>query len=216
MFSCQRFQDIFHTMLHVGNPDTEGKEKIEPFINMILSNFQREFYPFEEVSIDEMVVGFKGRWLFKQFNATRPKKYHIKTFGLCDPAIGYVLNILTYFGGDTSYKPECDPDGSHAVKIFETLLTPLGTGHKIFADRFYTTRVLIDYLLQKKQYYTGTVNLNRKGFPEEIKDEHRQMKWFAKEDEAILCVAFRDKKAKKNVVMASTDATVATIKKKML
>ncbi|GFN80036.1 PiggyBac transposable element-derived protein 4-like [Plakobranchus ocellatus] len=127
---------------------------------MILSNFQREFYPFEEASIDEMVLGFKGCGLFKQFNATKPKKYHIKTFGLCDAATGYVLNILTYFGGDTFYKPECEPDGSRAVKIFEPLLTPLGTGHKIFVDRFYTTRVLIDYLLQKKQYHTGTVNLN--------------------------------------------------------
>ncbi|GFO06541.1 hypothetical protein PoB_003304600 [Plakobranchus ocellatus] len=67
--------------------------------------------------------------------------------------LAIVLNILTYFGGDTSCKPECDPDGSHTVKIFETLLTPLGTGHKIFADRFYTTKVLIEHLLQKKQYY---------------------------------------------------------------
>ncbi|GFN80533.1 PiggyBac transposable element-derived protein 4-like [Plakobranchus ocellatus] len=148
-------------MLHIGNPDEEGKEKMEPFINMILSNFQGEFYPFEEVSIDEMVIGFKGQWQFKQFNATKPKKCHIKTFGLRDGATGYVLNILTYFVGETSYKPECDPDGSYAVKIFETLLTPIRTDPKIFADRFYTTRVLIDYLLQEKQYCTGTININR-------------------------------------------------------
>ncbi|KAI0225562.1 hypothetical protein LSAT2_023699, partial [Lamellibrachia satsuma] len=59
----------------------EPKEKIEPFMNELIKEFQAAFYPFENVAIDKMVIGWKGRWKYKQFNAAKPKKYHIKTFG---------------------------------------------------------------------------------------------------------------------------------------
>lgn len=215
VFNRERFQDIYHTMLHCGDEAAEGKYKIEPFMNLLLCKFRKAFYPFQELSIDEMVIGYKGRWQFKQFNASKPSKYHIKTFGLCDAATGFVVDILTYFGSNTSYKPELDLDGGHAVKVFSTLLEHVGTGHKIFADRYYTTRKLIDYLLSRKQYYTGTVNINRIGFPKEVKTlslEQRAMKWYINHDKNLLCVAFRDKKAKRNVVLVSTDAEVQTTK----
>uniref|UniRef100_A0A2C9KFX3 PiggyBac transposable element-derived protein domain-containing protein n=1 Tax=Biomphalaria glabrata TaxID=6526 RepID=A0A2C9KFX3_BIOGL len=162
-----------------------------------------------------MVIGFRGRWQYKMFNATKPSKYHIKTFGLCDSATGYVGDILTYFGANTSYNPDADKDGGQAVQVFDTLLQHVGTGHKIFADRFYTTRKLINYLLQKKQYYTGTLNVNRLGFPKAVKSlisQHEEMKWFLHKEKTMLCVAFKDKKAKKNVIMVSTDAEVGTAK----
>ena len=213
MFARDRFQDIFHTMLHAGDEEAEGKDKIEPFMNLLLTKFRAAFYPFRELSIDEMVIGFKGRWQYKQYNASKPSKYHIKTFGLCDAATGYVINILTYFGSDTSYDPEADKTSGQAVQIFSTLLAHVGKGHKIFADRYYTTRALIDFLLEKHQYYTGTLQENRVGFAPQLKQlslQHREMQWFLKSDDSILCVGFRDKKAKKKVLMVSTDAEVGT------
>ena len=36
-------------MLHAGEAESESKEKIEPFTN-------KAFYPFQDVSIDEIVV----------------------------------------------------------------------------------------------------------------------------------------------------------------
>ena len=92
MFSRTRFEAIYHTMLHVSNVDSLGKEKIEPFVNMVLERFQMAYYPYQNLSIDEMVIGYKGRWQYKQYNASKPSKYHIKTFGLCCSATGYVYN----------------------------------------------------------------------------------------------------------------------------
>ena len=43
------------------------------------------------------------------------------------------------------------------------------TGYHIFADRWYMTRALMDYLLSKGQYLTGTVNTNSVGFPLAVK-----------------------------------------------
>ena len=217
LFSKDRFEAIFSSMLHVGNKDSEGKEKIEPFLNDLVTNFNKVYYPFQNLSLDEMVIGFTGRRQFKQYNASKPKKYHIKSFGLVDATTGYILNILVYFGSGTSYDPAADVDGSMAVKVFQTLLQNVGSGHHIYADRYYTTRKLVDYLLSRQTYYTGTLNLNRVGFPQELKTaklEHLESRTYRNEDKTIQVTAWRDKKAKKPVVMVSTNADSSYVRRK--
>ena len=211
MFARDRFEAIYHTMLHASETGSESKAKIEPFMNELIGKFQAAFYPFENVAIDEMVIRWKGRWKYKQYNAAKPKKYHIKTFGLCDSTTGYVHNILTYFGAETSYDPDLDPSSGQAEKVFEYLLRPLGPGHHVIADRYYTTYRLLDYLTNKNMYYTGTLNINRKNFPPQLKTlklEHRESRWYRDDKPGILCVAWRDKKAKKPCILVSTKATV--------
>ena len=187
-------------MLHCCEVDAQGKSKVEPFINSLLVKYQEAFYPFEEVCIDEMVIGWKGRFKSKQYNPSKPSKYHIKTFGLCDSATGYVMNLFIYFGVDTSYDPDIDPTSESAIKVFDTLLKPLSKGHHLFADRYYTTYNLIDHLLKEHFFYTGTVNVNRKNFPDEFKGlslEQQQSKFFISGGGRMIACAWRDKKAKK-------------------
>ena len=82
-------------MIHVGEIESIGKLKIEPFVNNMCRKFQEAFYPFENVSIDEMVVKYQGRLRYKQYNPSKPEKYHIKTFGVCDSTTGYAYNLHT-------------------------------------------------------------------------------------------------------------------------
>ncbi|GFN90867.1 PiggyBac transposable element-derived protein 4 [Plakobranchus ocellatus] len=160
-------------MPHTGDPLAECKDKIEPFINSLCARFQEIFTPLQDLSIDEMVVGYKGRWKFLQFNAAKPDKHLIKSFGLVDSVTGYVLNILTYFGHNTSYNPECDLGSGTAMKVFDTLLANVGRGHHVsIMDRLYATPILIDHMTNRSQYYTGTVQINRKHFHLELKTQH--------------------------------------------
>ena len=77
-------------MLHAGGIDENNtQEKIKPFLNKLVANFQAAYYPYQDVSIDEMVIQWRGHWKYKQYNLNKPSKYHIKTFGLCDSATGY-------------------------------------------------------------------------------------------------------------------------------
>ena len=55
------------------------KEKVELFIKDIMKNSQEVIYPGNDISVNEMVVGFRGRWLY---NVKKSAKYHIKIFGL--------------------------------------------------------------------------------------------------------------------------------------
>ncbi|GFO09423.1 PiggyBac transposable element-derived protein 4-like [Plakobranchus ocellatus] len=152
------FELIFHTMFHIGtNAQAEGKDKIKPFMNALIANFNHAFYPFQKLSLDELVIGWTGRWMYKQYNAVKQKKYHIKTFGLCNASTGYVINILTYFGKNASYSQESDAHRSMAVKVFQSLLEVVGQRHHFFADRYYTKHILVNYLKENLTYYRGTL-----------------------------------------------------------
>ena len=201
-------------MLHAGEADAEGADKIAPFINALIINFNNAFYPGICISMDEMVIGWTGIWLYKQFNPSKPAKYHIKAFGLCDSVTGYVINLLVYFGSNTDYRSTDDPKSGNAKKVFHTFLEPLGTGHHVFADRFYTSYELVDFLLKRRTHYTGTLDLRRKDFPPELKTlklEMGERQDFLNEKKTILCTAFRDKKAKKHFVVVSTKSTYANV-----
>ena len=134
VFLCYRFELSYSTMLHAGaiGDDNSKKSKIEPFLNLLLVKFQSAFYPGENLSLDEMVIKWKGRSKYKMYNPNKPEKYHIKTFGLCDSLTGYAYNLLIYFGAETSFDDIGDTGQSE--KIFHSLLKPLGTGHHLFAD----------------------------------------------------------------------------------
>ena len=195
MFSRNRFQLIYNTMLHVSEPDSEGQSKIEPFIKLLLESFQDAYYPFKDVSIDEMVIGYKGRWKHKQYNKTKPSKYHIKTYGLCDSATGYFYNLFVYYGKQTKFSPASDNYKAHAVKVFDTLMQPLNSAHHIFADRFYTGMELIEYLVAKGYNYTGTLNVSHKGFPQELKTQvipEQEPIYYVKDDgqQKLLCCSW--------------------------
>ena len=140
----ERSEVIHHTMLHISDiNEKEAKEKIKSFLNMLVKCFQGAFHPFQNISIYEMVIKYKGRWRNKQYNPNKPSKYHIKTLGVCNSTTGYAYNILTYFGSETPYNEDMK-DATMSEKVFEYLLSPLGTGHHVFADRYYTTYKLLE------------------------------------------------------------------------
>lgn len=212
MFSRTKFLLMYQSMLHASEPDARGNAKIEPFINSLVANYKSSFYPFENVSIDEMVVGFRGRFHARQYNASKPSKYHIKTFGVCDSTTGYAYDLLVYFGADTSYSQEENQDSSHAVKVFSTLLKDLPGKHHVYADRFYTSLPLIDYLKERGMNFTGTVNINRRGLPQQVKEGHMEQgetRWFVRDTDDVVLVQWKDKKSRKPCIVLSTDCSTS-------
>ena len=122
--------------------------------------------------------------------------------------------MLIYFGSNTSYDPQSDLNSGHAVKVFDTLMEPLRTTDPhIFADRFYRTYELVRHLSERETFYTGTVNINRKNFPPQLKTlklNHLDQRWYIQESPGnnMLCVSWKDKKSKKGVIIVSTKADV--------
>ena len=111
---------------------------------------------------------------------------------------GHTYNLLIYMGKEMSYQDGV-PVGQ-SEKVFEYLLRPPGSGHHIYAGRYYTTHSLIEYLTSKRTYFTGMLMANRIYFPEEIKNptiEHMESIFYRSREGILLCM-WKDKPKQEN------------------
>lgn len=63
-----------------------------------LDNCRRQFIPSDCVIIDEQLVPFRGRCKFRQYMASKPAKYGIKIFWICDARVPYAIDGIVYTG----------------------------------------------------------------------------------------------------------------------
>jgi hypothetical protein len=65
-----------------------------------LSYAYAKFYnPSEHLALDEVIVLFKGRVIFKQYNAKKHKHISMKIYKFCDMTV-YTHNVTVYLGRD--------------------------------------------------------------------------------------------------------------------
>ena len=75
--------------------------KVRPFLDPLIGNFQEAYDPSRELSIDESMIGFKGRLSFLQYLPKKPTKWGMKAFVLADSKNGYTYNWRLYTGMQT-------------------------------------------------------------------------------------------------------------------
>jgi hypothetical protein len=63
--------------------------KYETYFEIIRTNFSKCYNPSKHVAVDEVLVKFKGRIVFKQYIPKKHKHFGIKMFKLCD-STGYI------------------------------------------------------------------------------------------------------------------------------
>ena len=81
-----------------GDPDYDKLYKIRPFLDAVVSQFKSVYSPKQNVSIDESIIGFKGRLSFVQYMPKKPTKWGIKSWVLAESDSGYVWNMKVYTG----------------------------------------------------------------------------------------------------------------------
>ena len=167
-----RFQEIFWN-LHIPQPATSTLrvDKVSLLLDHIRSRSQAAFYPGREVSVDETMVGFRGRVSFKQYCPKKPIKYGLKFFVLADSSTGFVYNFVLYTGSEvTTRLPSAFSDlpvpGQFVMTLVEDLLD---RGHIMYTDRYYSSIPLANALCRRNTGFVGTLVKNRKGLPEEVR-----------------------------------------------
>jgi len=73
--------------------------KIRDLFVIIRMNFSKFYNPSKHLAVDEVIVKFKGRVLFKQYIPKKRKRFGIKMFKLCD-STGYTYDMNVYLGRD--------------------------------------------------------------------------------------------------------------------
>ena len=81
-----------------GEPGHDPLFKLRPFLAPLIANFQRVYTLNREVSVDESMIGFKGRLGFIQYMPKKPTKWGMKAYVLSDAHTGYIYSWHLYTG----------------------------------------------------------------------------------------------------------------------
>ncbi|KAJ1154260.1 hypothetical protein NDU88_007014 [Pleurodeles waltl] len=149
------------------------------------------------IVVDESLILYKGRLLFRQYIASKRARYGIKLYILCESSSGYVYSLRVYTGKDSTLNPVgCPPTLGVTGKIVWELVQPLlHKGYNLYVDNFYTGVELFSELYKAGTVACGTVRCNRKGFPQELvcKKLHKSQSTALRSNE-LLAVKFLDRR----------------------
>ncbi|KAH9633009.1 hypothetical protein HF086_000369 [Spodoptera exigua] len=140
-----RFDDITDRETH------RKLDKMEPIredVELVTKNCRNNYVPSDYLTLDEQLVGFRGRYGFIMYIPNKPDKFGIKIFMVVDTKFPYVYNFEIYVGA----QPEGPFQKSNNVNdVVHRVLDPLyDLGCNVSMDNYFTNLPLAKELLQKK------------------------------------------------------------------
>jgi hypothetical protein len=102
--------------------------------------------------------------------SSKPKKYGIKKFWLCESGTGYALNGIIYCGRRGN-QPEKDLAHNVVMKLSEPFRN---SGRNITTDNFFTSHTSARDLLEQNLTLLGTMRHNRKEIPQCMRKARKQ------------------------------------------
>lgn len=143
--------------------DEDRLAKIRPIVDHFNQTMKNIYCPGKQLSLDESMVLWRGRLVFRQYIKNKRHKFGIKLYVLAEPeGIVHKFHIYSGAGDETS-------GVGHTQKIVLKLMEErLDSGHSLYMDNYYNSFELATKLLERKTYCTGTLSKNRRGNPEEL------------------------------------------------
>uniref|UniRef100_A0A0N5BQU6 DDE_Tnp_1_7 domain-containing protein n=1 Tax=Strongyloides papillosus TaxID=174720 RepID=A0A0N5BQU6_STREA len=162
-----RFNTILRFLTFSNESDSDDRlGKVRYLSNHFNKIMEEQYYPSRELCIDESMMGFKGRLLFRQFIKNKKHKFGVKFYILTEPN-GLILKHRIYDG------TKIDFDGSSSATesiVLDLMKNYLSKGHSLYMDNFYNSIKLSERLLEFATYSTGTLRSNRKLNPRDVVD----------------------------------------------
>ena len=210
IMSLRRFQQILRN-LHLNDnsqmpqrdqPNFDRLYKVRPLLDFLNKRYKEVFYPNRNLSIDESMIGFKGRSTLKQYMPLKPIKRGFKVWAIACATTGFLVGFEVYQGKSTIYDNSLTL-GENVVLSLSTVFQTLG--YCLFFDRFFTSIPLLAKLLDRGLFACGTMQINRKHYPKHLLCPDQRMKYgesdFAMANEISVC-KWKDR-GKKSVVVSS-------------
>lgn len=126
----------------------------------------RKYYvPSPSLTIDEQLYGFRGYAPGRCYMPSKPAKYGIKIFWLCDAKNGFALESYLYSGKD-----EGRTLGLAEHIVMKLISFYSFTWRNIYMDRFFTNHSLCKTLLNNGLTMTGTIVSGRRDVPHKLRN----------------------------------------------
>ena len=105
-------------------------------------------------TVDEQLVPFKGRSPSPQYMPSKPGKYGVKIFWLCDAFVPYAFNGTIYVGK----QPGAATEKNLGQNFVLYLTAPIqNTGRNVTMDNYFTGIQLASMMLHRRLTIAGTV-----------------------------------------------------------
>lgn len=157
-----RFDDKTARQTGLGRNRRDRLSPIRDIFESWVVTLSQSFIPYENVTVDEQLVGFRGHCPFRQYIKSKPAKYGIKVWALCDSSTSYALNMQVYTGKRDGEPPEKN-QGERVVRDMIEVIA--GSGRNVTMDNFFTSVTLARQLLTKKLSLVGTLRKNKGEIP---------------------------------------------------
>lgn len=144
--------------------------------------------------VDETMVPFRGRLIFRQFNPGKAAKYGVKLYKLC-ATNGYTFALSVYTGKSPSTGDDIEKTIGAAEKVCRDLGSNIyNEGRVLVVDNFYTSYELARFCLAHQTHLVGTVRANKKNLPREVlKPKLKKGAIIAKEEQhGIVVLTWKD------------------------
>jgi len=147
---CIRFDDA------AARRRTRSTDKLAPIRDVFelwVKSFQDCYIPNENVTVDEQLVTFRGRCPFRQFIPSKPGKYGIKIWALCDSVTSYVYNMQVYTGREGQNR-----EVNQGQRVVLDLVSGLEKSRRnVTCDNFFTSISLARELAKRQMTVLGTI-----------------------------------------------------------
>ena len=124
-----------------------------------------------------MLWKFRGKVHFRQYIPSKPGRYGIKTYAICDSKTNYTLQIEPYLGRNTGPLQKSNKPFDLVCRLAKPFFN---SSRNITMDNYFTSVPLADFLLEKNLTILGTLRKNKREIPSEFlqleKSEGRQHK----------------------------------------
>ena len=151
VMSRERFQSIMR-FLHSGDKPQQPDDRLAKvrFLINHLNNTMPEIYtPHKELSLDESMMLWRGRLVFRQYIKNKRHKYGVKFFELCSDD-GLVMKVQIYSGTKLTDTESLGQTGSIVLHLMEPYLDK---GYHLFTNNWYNSVSLTEYMSKKNIYY---------------------------------------------------------------
>jgi hypothetical protein len=190
--------DLLQSRLHFSDnedprADTDRLWKLRPVLDILDTTFKTVYIPDRKIVVDESLWAFRGRHHAIQFNPTKRARFGMKVYRLCESdgaGAGYTSAFNVYMGqdrGDVPASMKAVTDLMNRACFFEK-------GYELYLDNWYSSPELFHYLSSRKTNAVGTVRLNRKFMPKDLKVSARGDVDFRTSATGMLAMSWMDRK----------------------
>lgn len=160
IMSRNRFE-LLLSNIHFSNneeiPQGDRLGKIQPLIDALQKKFQDIMIPAQDFVIDETLIPWRGRLVFRQYIPNKAHRYGIKLFKLCSTE-GYTWSSKIYSGKSENYTKRVGLGRTVCEELSKGLLNQ---GRTLFVDNFYTSYELALSFLHQNTHVVGTLKSNK-------------------------------------------------------